>query len=496
MQRRTMARMAALGASLSVGMAGALSTAPAGAAPASAPATGVSVPSNLTPVRTLHSLTGTHSWYAQTFKGLPVIDGYWAEHVSSALGTTVDDGRLAVPATLSVSPSVQPTVAAATGARAVSAAGAMARSAARPKSGSSTVVTASGAPRLAVYVAGGSAHLVWQVRTTSGSGVNQAMVDARTGVTLATRQVSKDASGTGTGQVFYPNPVVTLRNENLKDRGNANNPALKPAYKTVQLTHLDGSGRLSGDYANVFEAKGGLATSATGSFVYTRKDLRFEQVNAYYGITQAQEHLQAMGFTDANNEPQDLSIDTTTVDNSFYDPSVDTITYGTGGVDDAEDQEVVWHEYGHAIQDAIVPGFGSTEEAGAIGEGFGDYWAVSMSIPVSNGFDLPCVMDWDSTSYTAGPRHCLRRLDTGKTTDDVDGEVHDDGEIWSNALWSINRALGRDKADRIVIESTYLYSPDTTFAAAARNVVATARAMYGASAAASVRQAFVDRKIL
>jgi hypothetical protein len=42
---------------------------------------------------------------------------------------------------------------------------------------------------------------------------------------------------------------------------------------------------------------------------------------------------------------------------------------------------VIWHEYGHAIQDAQVPSFGSSEEAGAIGEGFDDYWAMTMAEP-------------------------------------------------------------------------------------------------------------------
>jgi hypothetical protein len=27
-------------------------------------------------------------------------------------------------------------------------------------------------------------------------------------------------------------------------------------------------------------------------------------------------------------------------------------------------------------------------------------WAGTMSVPTSRNFELPCVMDWDSTSYT------------------------------------------------------------------------------------------------
>ena len=57
------------------------------------------------------------------------------------------------------------------------------------------------------------------------------------------------------------------------------------------------------------------------------------------------------------------------------------IKLGKGGVDDAEDAEVILHEYGHAIQDSQqVPfGYGASLEAGSIGEGFADYWAVTVS---------------------------------------------------------------------------------------------------------------------
>jgi hypothetical protein len=34
---------------------------------------------------------------------------------------------------------------------------------------------------------------------------------------------------------------------------------------------------------------------------------------------------------------------------------------------------VIVHELGHAIQDDQVPGFGNSEEGGAMDEGFGDY---------------------------------------------------------------------------------------------------------------------------
>ena len=106
-------------------------------------------------------------------------------------------------------------------------------------------------------------------------------------------------------------------------------------------------------------------------------------------------------------------------------------------------------------------------------------------------------MDWDSTSYTTTVPHCLRRTDTGKTTDDIDGEVHDDGEIWSRALWDINQALGRDKANTIDPRGAVLLHARTPRSRGPRErTVTAARALYGNAAAAAVRAAFEARKIL
>ena len=113
-------------------------------------------------------------------------------------------------------------------------------------------------------------------------------------------------------------------------------------------------------------------------------------------------YYRELGFTDVNAEPQKIETNTIAADNSFYSPSQDLIVMGAGGVDDAEDPEVTWHEAGHATQDDQVPGFGIGLEAGSIGEAYGDYIAVTMSQEFAEDTeDVPawCVMDWDATSY-------------------------------------------------------------------------------------------------
>ncbi|WP_203840572.1 M4 family metallopeptidase [Winogradskya humida] len=442
---------------------------PAYAAPAA-------LPGDLRQIQIRHSLTGTHTWYQQTYQGIPVFGGYYATHKGTDGTVTVDDGRVPVKG-------LAGTAAALTEQRArTSVAGRLGEQPADSE---------------LVIVPGTTAKLAWKTLTPADRGTIRSLVDAASGAVLREENTAREANGTG--QVFDPNPVVALQNETLTDQDDADYPALAPAYRRVVLRHLDpGKDTLQGSYANNLSEP--AVTSARRVYKYQRDEPGFEQVNAYHSITSAEDYIHRLGFIDVNNEAQDYYTTGFTDDNSYYDPSVDAITFGTGGVDDAEDNEVIWHEYGHAIQDDQVPGFGESEEAGSIGEGFGDYWAVTMSQATSpNTAVTPwaCVMDWDATSYTDDEPHCLRRTDTAKVyPDDLEGEVHADGEIWSHAIWDVNRALGRTKANRVILEAQFRFTPDVTMPQAAEATVATARLLYGARAAAQTRKAFQDRGIL
>jgi Zn-dependent metalloprotease len=311
---------------------------------------------------------------------------------------------------------------------------------------------------------------------------------------------------TGSAQVFVPNPVQSLGDESLTDQKDADSAVPAAAYHTVQLTNLDGSGFLNGDWATVVSETGNPAYSPTNTFAYTRSQDEFEQVMAYYWITEAQKYLQSLGFgvtrRGIDNQPQRIRINQLGYDNSFEtDHPTLEVRFGKGGVDDAEDAEVILHEYGHAIHSSQNFSFAS-EEAGAISEGFGDYWAVTVSDVVSKALGvperepLPCVADWDSVSYTSGPVHCLRRVDRDlHYPADLNGEVHHDGQIWSRALWDIRNALGNRKADTIILQGSFDF-PGTSMPALATSTVNAAQSLYGNSAAHAVRTAFHNRGIL
>jgi hypothetical protein len=260
----------------------------------------------------------------------------------------------------------------------------------------------------------------------------------------------------------------------------------------------------------VQSSTGTPAYSSTNTFIYNRHDDQFEQVMAYFWINQAQEYLQSLGFGSTlppvNEQQQLVKVDQYGGDNSYQTDKPFRIRYGKGGVDDAEDAEVIVHEYGHAVHAAQVPGFGASEEAGSIGEAFGDYLGVTVGLAADEQYGWPdrvdpaCVMDWDSTSYTSTVPHCLRRLDSNLTIGDKNGEVHHDGMIWSRALWDIRHAyaqlgFGTRRADTTLIDAQFRFAPDTSFSAAAQATVQTALARDGAAAATRVRTAFAARGI-
>jgi hypothetical protein len=316
-------------------------------------------------------------------------------------------------------------------------------------------------------------------------------------------------SSTGTGRVFMVNPVQSSGIQTLTDMKDSDAAVPDSAYAVAQLRNLDGSGYLSGRWANVRSNTGPAAYSTLNTYLYTRHDDRFEQVMAYFWVNQAQEYIQGLGFGStlppANRKTQDILINQYGLDNSYEDAKHDILRFGKGGVDDAEDAEVIVHEYGHAVHEAQVPGFGSSLDAGSIGESFGDYLAVTVGLAADAQYGWPvkaeqaCPMDWDSTSYTAAP-HCIRRFDRNLTVATRGGEVHYDGQIWSQALWEIRLgypALGKTTAawDTTLIDSQFAYAPDTSFSAAATATYATALKRDGADAAALVKDRFAARGI-
>jgi hypothetical protein len=302
-------------------------------------------------------------------------------------------------------------------------------------------------------------------------------------------------------RIFDPNPVIALGSARLLvDKGKFLQPP-QNAYVRVRLRGLRSTGSLDGRR---------VSTSLTRRRVDLKRDdlkfasdnPRFEEVMTYFHIDRAIGYLESLGFRGSRaifREPLAINANGTDEDNSWYSPHDRSITFGLGGIDDAEDAEIILHEFGHAIQDAICPGFGQSPEAAAMGEGFGDYFATSFFAEKKPRRYQTSFGSWDGVEMTQFDPPCVRRVDLKLTYESFDhGETadeHDNGQIWSATLWDVRRAVGREIADRIILESHFQLDGFTTFARGARAIIDADRNLYRGRNAEPLRRVFRRRGI-
>lgn len=302
-------------------------------------------------------------------------------------------------------------------------------------------------------------------------------VDANTGRIL--RSSENLGRVKGEGLVFDPNPVIALGDHRrLLRHGRPVRRVPRAAYTEVVLEGLAGTGYLDGPRVTTQPTENRVCRP-DHQFLFECSQRGFEEVMVYFHIDRALRYLESIGFRGEQailREPLQVNVNGTRKDSSWYSPGLKCLTFGTGGVDDAEDGETILHELGHAIQDAICPGFGQSAQAAAIGEGFGDYFAASFFAEKKPERYRTSIMTWDGITWDElYDPPCVRRLDEKLTFESFDhgkwAEEHENGLIWSAALWDIHEVLGRDVADRIIVESHFQLDGFTTFARGARAIL-------------------------
>jgi hypothetical protein len=471
----------------------------------------------LQPTRTIHFGDVTVTTYSQRVNGLPVLNGQVSVMSSPGQNPTVlGDGTSTVAAQAkSAVGSAEPIDAG----RAIAIA--------RDATGASKLRAK---PTAALAVDPSSGAVVRRVELASGRPLKdlEVLVDAGSGRVLSVRNRLEHA--TATAAVYTPNPVADnggyagLGKGPHADHHDQDTAKLTSLRVPVSFVVNDAQDCLVGPEVEARVGKGKGSPVCDPSLDWssvTRSDNRFEALEAYAEIDQVAGYYRSLGFTSANHsrrhgdfhpKPQTVVVDNFPDDNSFYSPFTRKIDYGSGGVDDAEDGDVVVHEYGHSIQAAQDPGFGSTDVAGALGEGFGDYQsALNLWLNRAAGYislshqqlahQAKCIFDWDGTVGWGGPgvKPC-GRLATG-----ADGtkryrqahrtcargagaeEVHCLGEVWAHGLIDLLLHLphvthhGQSNVPPIavdVIASQFTYADNESFAQAVNALVAADRHIF------------------
>jgi zinc metalloprotease ZmpB len=440
----------------------------------------------LTTERILTVPGGSHVRFSQMYNGIPVYHGDVVVSLNDAneVGMVVNNARNTI-ALVSTIPSFPAARAITIARQDLQSTG---RSIGRPEEAT-----------LMVYqTPDGIDHLVYRVAMAleEPAGDWEIIVDAVSGTVLRRedRFVRHTADrAEGLGYVYLLNPLSAARQTygapGFVDANNADSDSLS-FYRTLvgldSLAFEDGLYKLNGPYCSITDIESPadpefFAEASPDGFRYTRSQPGFEAVMSYYHVTEAYKRLRALGFSSPSLER--LRVDPHGYqgkDNSHYSPSGNWISFGTGGVHDAQDADVIWHEYGHAIEHNLVPEWGGGE-CGALGEGFGDYWAASHArslghwTPADAEYNWIFLWDGHNQFWPGRILNDQRKYPFGSLS------VHSAGQIWSAALLGIWGDLGRDITDRLVLKSHFYLTSDIMAADAAQAILQADRDLYGGS---------------
>ncbi len=303
---------------------------------------------------------------------------------------------------------------------------------------------------------------------------------------------------TGEGMVFDPDPLATAGvayGGAYADNDDADTPELNNERVVVTLPGItqgaDGRYRLEGPYVRITGDIPGVsdtpyeppAEPAPDAFQYTRAHEHFEAVMAYYHIDRSQRYLQQLDLGTAVQEapilvnPHGFG----NQDNSQYYPAKNAIVFGDGGVDDAEDATVIWHEYMHALLEDAAPGLLGTNEGRALHEGWADYWAASYVRGIAEAgllrrTDWDFVFRWDSGDGTIWEGRRIAFVGRYPEDTNCDREdtprapcnIYDDGLLWATVLMEIQDVLGKAVTDRLAMAAALYLNPPATFRDAAQ----------------------------
>lgn len=346
---------------------------------------------------------------------------------------------------------------------------------------------------LMLYTVNEEAMLAYQVSIPAiePRGDWEVWVDAISGNVIASadrivyKQSGKNKYAQPTGYVFDPDPLTTARaiygSAGFVDNNDSTSAQLDLQRVLVSLKDLkfqDGRYFLEGPYVKITDWDSPYKVVASSadpdSFRFNRFDDGFEDVMVYYHIDSSQRYLQKLGFYNIQNLP--IQADPHGVlgdDNSQYWSSLNMLTFGEGGVDDAEDADVIIHEYAHAINYGIIPAWLYSGEQAALAEGFSDYWAASYSR--KRGFWTPSdqqfhwVFNWDGNNqFWAGRILNYEPLYPSGLVSDR----YKNGQMWSSTLMNIWNDIGAEITDRLAVQSFYyLAASGVTMTTAAQAVI-------------------------
>jgi zinc metalloprotease ZmpB len=324
--------------------------------------------------------------------------------------------------------------------------------------------------QLVIAADAGETQLAWLVTYVPNEDIGahiEALVDAKTGDIV--RFENKTLNIDGTGMAFDPDPLssaqVNYNTTGYPDNNDADSPELVAQIRQVPLRDIRavaGGFDLVGPYAacsshSAPNLAGECTVSSTSDFfVASRADNRFEVSNVYYHIDTYMRHMnQTLGIAVTPSQysggvkfdPHGLNDD----DNSSFSGATGFLQFGDGGVDDAEDADVVVHELGHGLHFWLTNGGLSNASGDGLSEGTGDYAAMSYSRAFNhwpaNTPQYFWMFSWDGHNPFWNGRVTNYHLSVAWPSIGTSGP-HTPGQYWASCNMLNFNSIGRLKSDR------------------------------------------------
>lgn len=348
---------------------------------------------------------------------------------------------------------------------------------------------------LRVMRVGEQGVLVWHSYIDAGpSEWYEICLDANTGALLFRHNLYADVAQ---GTVFTQHPVAGGRTlESFVGDTIINTSAGWMGTSTVTTgnnveAYLDTDANNAPDANNTTGLSNGHAFAANQDFTFpfsSGVDPRTQRpavvTNLFYFINVAHDFHYRLGFTEAagnfqvnnfgrggigNDSVRGEAQDGSGTNNANFATPPDgsrprmqqfLFTQGTTSLaddrDSSQDGDVVFHEFGHGVSNRLVGGPSNTSclggtQAGAMGEGWSDYWAATF-------YNDGRIGDYATGNTVNGIRRAAYTVPANAIHDsyaDVGNQgfqVHRDGEVWAATLWDLRNELGAAITDRIVLE--------------------------------------------
>ena len=279
-------------------------------------------------------------------------------------------------------------------------------------------------------------------------------------------------------RVFNPDPLSPFGfsyGGNYVDLNDGNGSILDSLtiIDSIKVQAIPGGAVLENDYLKVVDFDAPYIAPSTQPTAWTggREASEFEQVMVVYHISKMNVYLDSLGYDSLLNyaihvDPHALNGQDQSMFNFGYTPP--RLYFGEGGVDDAEDADVIIHELSHAISHAAAPNTNTGTERRTFDESLGDYFAERYGRKI--GVTSNRVFDWDGNNTFWNGRSVA--YDGVKNYNTLFfSNIYQHTDIMTSAMLEFSSASGVDPAlaDMVVLEACHMLMPNQTLRKIAKN---------------------------